>query len=241
MRRATLNDGLARWRRIADALSADIGAGRFAPGTRLPTEAELSRRFQVNRHTVRRALAHMTGEGRVRARRGSGTFVTDAPVLYPITARTRFGEIARGAERSVTAQSLGQHTEPATRAIASRLGIAPGTEVLVWRTRRAMGGRWTNAATHWLAADTSRGLVEAFASTGSLSAAFAALGHADYARRRSEITAALADGETASLLDLSEGDPVLIVRALDVDAWGAPLQWLETTFAAGSVALLVET
>ncbi len=236
-----MSDGLARWRRIADALGEDIGAGRFAPGARLPTEAELSARFEANRHTVRRALAHLATEGRVRARRGSGTFVTDAPVLYPITARTRFSEIAEGAERSVTAESLGHHVEPATSAVARRLGLAPGTDTRVWRTRRAMGGRWTSAATHWLAADASKGLIEAFAETGSLSAAFAALGHADYSRKRSEITAALADGETAALLDIEEGAPILLVRALDVDRSGAPLQWLETRFAASAVSLLVET
>lgn len=236
-----MSDGLARWRRIADALREDIGAGRFAPGARLPTEAELAERFAANRHTVRRALGHLIAEGRVRARRGSGTFVTDAPVLYPITARTRFSEIAHGAERSVTAETLDHHIEPADDAVAHRLGLAPDTDVLVWRTRRAMGARWTSLATHWLPAAPFEGLVEAFARSGSLSAAFAALGHADYSRSRSEISAGLADAETAAWLDLDPGDPVLVVRALDVDARGAPLQLLETRFAASAVSLLVET
>ncbi len=141
----------------------------------------------------------------------------------------------------MTAESLGHHIEPAGEAIARRLCLAPGTDVLVWRTRRAMGGRWTSLATHWLPAAPFEGLVEAFERSGSLSAAFAALGHADYSRSRSEISASLADPETAALLDLAPGDPVLVVRALDVDARGAPLQVLETRFAASAVSLLVET
>ncbi|MEM7567666.1 MAG: phosphonate metabolism transcriptional regulator PhnF, partial [Pseudomonadota bacterium] len=218
-----------------------IGAGRFAPGTRLPTEAELAARFGANRHTVRRALSHLAAEGRVRARRGSGTFVTDAPELNPITARTRFSEIADGIDRSVTAESLSHHIEPASDAVAHRLGLAPETDVLVWRTRRTIGPRWASLATHWLPAAPFDGLVEAFAQSGSLTAAFAQLGYENYARARSEISAGLADMESAPLLDMEPGDPILIVRALDVDANGAPLQLLETRFAADVISLLVET
>lgn len=236
-----MTDGLARWRRIADALGEDIRSGRFPPGTRLPTEAELAVRFAVNRHTVRRALAHLADEGRVRARRGSGTFVTDAPVPYPITARTRFSEIAREAKRAVKAETLDYRIEPADAPLARQLDLRPGAEVLVWRTRRAMGGRWTSLATHWLPAETSGGLIEAFSRTGSISEALKALGHEDYARRRSEIGAITADAEAAALLDLDEGEPLLLVRALDVYASGRPVQVLETRFAAHAVSLLVET
>ena len=45
------------WQGIHDTLAGEIGGGRYAPGAKLPTEAELAQRFGVNRHTVRRALA----------------------------------------------------------------------------------------------------------------------------------------------------------------------------------------
>src|SRR6478752_2672459 len=38
-------EGLTAWRQIADALTADIAAGRYAPGQQLPTETALAARF----------------------------------------------------------------------------------------------------------------------------------------------------------------------------------------------------
>ena len=45
------------WKSIAATLEAEIGQGHYRTGDKLPTEAALSARFGVNRHTVRRALA----------------------------------------------------------------------------------------------------------------------------------------------------------------------------------------
>ena len=62
----------AIWKSIAGTLSAEIAGGHYRPGDKLPTEAALSARFAVNRHTVRHALAALAAEGTVHARRGSG-------------------------------------------------------------------------------------------------------------------------------------------------------------------------
>ena len=67
------------WQGIHDTLAGEIGGGRYAPGAKLPTEAELARRFGVNRHTVRRALAALAEACRSRVRRGPGGLVPTAP------------------------------------------------------------------------------------------------------------------------------------------------------------------
>ncbi|MFC7539728.1 GntR family transcriptional regulator [Siccirubricoccus deserti] len=62
--------GVALWRQIAGSLEAEIAAGGLAPGARLPTEAELTARFRVNRHTVRRAMEELENRGLVRVEQG---------------------------------------------------------------------------------------------------------------------------------------------------------------------------
>lgn len=49
------------------------------PGSRLPTERELSDRLGVNRATVRKALARLELEGAITREVGRGTFIGDAP------------------------------------------------------------------------------------------------------------------------------------------------------------------
>jgi GntR family transcriptional regulator len=61
--------------RVAQALIEDISRGRYAVGTRLPTEADLEKRFGVSRATVRQAIRHLRELGLVTARAGIGTTV----------------------------------------------------------------------------------------------------------------------------------------------------------------------
>ena len=81
--------GATLWERIYRTLSDEINAGQYPAGAKLPTEAELSRRFAVNRHTVRRALDALQEEGRIHVRRGAGSFVTQGRIDYRIGLRTR--------------------------------------------------------------------------------------------------------------------------------------------------------
>lgn len=67
------------YRRIAGVLRVEIAAGELKAGSQLPTIAALARRFQVAPVTVREALRLLTEEGLIRARRGSGTYVAEAP------------------------------------------------------------------------------------------------------------------------------------------------------------------
>ncbi|MDD5707590.1 MAG: substrate-binding domain-containing protein [Kiritimatiellae bacterium] len=63
---------------IARTLEESLGAGRFSPGSRLPSEPELARHFGVNRRTIRRALQVLEQAAKVVRRRGHGTSVADA-------------------------------------------------------------------------------------------------------------------------------------------------------------------
>jgi len=73
---APLPRAATRHARVAQALIDEIARGRYAVGTRLPTEADLEKRFGVSRHTVRQAIRHLRDLGLVTARAGIGTTVT---------------------------------------------------------------------------------------------------------------------------------------------------------------------
>ena len=62
-------------RQVYDALVQQITVGRMRAGERLPSEADLVRRFGASRITVGRALRDLQVAGLVERRAGSGTFV----------------------------------------------------------------------------------------------------------------------------------------------------------------------
>ncbi|WP_084489343.1 GntR family transcriptional regulator [Nocardia niwae] len=66
-----------KYRRIAEALRREIEAGELQPGQRLPTEPELTDRFNVSLPTVRQALGVLRSEGLIESRHGIGSFVKE--------------------------------------------------------------------------------------------------------------------------------------------------------------------
>ena len=67
----------------------DIQNGRYADGSRMPTEAEYSELFRVSRQTVRKALAALEEQGVIRRVQGSGSYVN-----HPSQRRKKTGQIA---------------------------------------------------------------------------------------------------------------------------------------------------
>ncbi len=68
---------------IADQVRSLIAAGEFAPGSRLPAERELAKRFGVSRPSLREALIALEVEGYVDVRPGSGIMVTTLKSAAP--------------------------------------------------------------------------------------------------------------------------------------------------------------
>lgn len=63
--------------RLKDALELQINTGQIAAGSKLPTELELCRKYEVSRQTVRQALSLLQEKGLVHTIKGSGTYVED--------------------------------------------------------------------------------------------------------------------------------------------------------------------
>ncbi len=63
--------------RIHASLRAEILAGRYAPGSALPSERVLSERLGSNRHAIREALKRLQQAGLVRISQGGATRVRD--------------------------------------------------------------------------------------------------------------------------------------------------------------------
>jgi len=233
--------GVSLWRRIADELEQSIANGRFAPGGRLPGEIELAETFGVNRHTVRRAIAALAERGLVRAERGSGTYVEPPRIAYPIRARTRFSEIVGAAGRAVSGRLMASAIEPAESEIARPLRLRPGTAVLRLELLRHADRIPLCAATSWLPAERFPAAAKVYGSSNSITRMLAHFGVRDYARKRTQVTAAIADAAAAASLKIALGRPILVVESIDVDGAGVPVIATRARFPADRLTLTIDT
>lgn len=87
---------IVKHRSIFEELQKQIAAGKFADGKRLPSEAELSKRFGVSRPTAARALRDLQNMGIIRRRVGSGSFLNSSSVKVRHLEFHTFGFLVPG-------------------------------------------------------------------------------------------------------------------------------------------------
>ena len=228
------------WTSIAQTLRHEIASGHYVEGDKLPTEAALSARFGVNRHTVRHALKSLGEDGTVHARRGAGVFVTSTPTDYAIGRRVRFHQNLTAAGRIPAKEVLLLDTRTADPKEAEALQLETGAQVHAYEGLSLADGQPIAHFRSIFPADRFPGLLAALDSTRSVTAAFKVEGLADYTRASTRLTAKRATATQALHLRIEEGAPILRTVALNVDPEGAPVEYGHTWFAGDRVTLTVD-
>ncbi|MDX8346835.1 phosphonate metabolism transcriptional regulator PhnF [Cognatiyoonia sp. IB215446] len=230
----------AIWTSISNTLTRDIAEGRYGPGDKLPTEAALSARFGVNRHTVRRALAAMAQDGLVHARRGAGVFVAQKPTEYPIGRRVRFHQNLAAAGRSPAKEVLMCETRAADARETEALVLAPAAQVHVYEGLSLADDMPVAVFRSVFPAERFPGLLTDLMDTKSVTAALKRHGINDYTRASTRLTAKQATATQALHLRIAEGAPILRSVGINIDETGTPIEYGHTWFAGDRVTLTLQ-
>ena len=233
-------DGVALWRQIANRLQHDIGAGIYPPGGRLPTEAELSQHFRVNRHTVRRALEELSRGGMVRVEQGRGSFVTEDVLEYAVEARTRFSEWIRRHNKEPSGRVLQLKETAADQHVAAALGIRPGSKVVLLERLGFADERPVSLAQHYFPVVRMRGVLDALRGSTSITEALKAVGVSDYLRQLTRVTARLPNPDEAELLRMPRNRPLLVTENINVDRTGVVVEFGVSRYPTPRVQIVFE-
>jgi DNA-binding GntR family transcriptional regulator len=132
---------------LARHLADQIRSGRYAVGSTIPTEAELQRRFDVSRFTVREALRELKDRGLLTARAGVGTVVrASAPSTSFMQGAGTLEDVIQFGE-ATRMKLLGHEPVVADEALAEQIGARPGQELvrlslLRHRPRETVAAGW---------------------------------------------------------------------------------------------------
>lgn len=124
---------------IADDLRRDILRGIRAPGSALPSIAELVQRCETSTTTVRQAFNLLRSEGLVYGQQGKGMFVRQDRSRYHRFLGDLYGRRAQGSPMAAIVEHAGatprwEHRSTratATPTIADRLQLEPGDHVMI--------------------------------------------------------------------------------------------------------------
>lgn len=69
----------AKYIMVINKIKEWIQTGKVKPGDKIYSENELSKMFQVSRHTIRQAIGELVHEGLLYREQGAGTFIAEQP------------------------------------------------------------------------------------------------------------------------------------------------------------------
>ena len=198
------------YKRMQNEIRNRIASARLKPGDAVASERGLAKTHKVSLMTARHALVGLEREGVVERRRGAGTFVATPKIHFnKLMSYTEQMSSRCLAPRSRVLLAKVIEDEPE---VATRIGLPAGSRLLKIQRLRLTGEEPCALETCYLPAAEFHDLGSASLARKSL---FAILQH-DYgielACADEEITAIAADADTAELLSLTRGAPLLRIR-----------------------------
>lgn len=219
-----------RYTEIRRELEGAILSGRWPPGRRVPSEFELVARYGCARMTVNKALSELAAAGLIVRRRRAGSFVASPPTEQSVLEIHDIEAEALRDSKAYRFELMERMLRKATSADAGRLGVAPGTPVLVLHSVHfvadapfAAEDRLINLATVPSARD---------ADFSSMSPGGWLLAQIPWSRARHRISAVNADARTARSLRIAQGAACLVVSR---ETWlqDAPITQVDLTHPGG--------
>jgi GntR family transcriptional regulator len=209
-------------RRIRDVLRTRILAGVY--GTRpLPSEAQLAADFRASRNVVRDVLTLLRMEGLVDRIPGVGTFVVSGKAVQGLDRLRGLAEsFGTGPDRVVNHVLLAD-TVPATPAVAERLELDPGAEVIALERVRMLDGEPLSLDASYLPADVGRPLLEMDLAGNDVFVLLEQELGLPLGAAELSIEAIAADRTVADLLRVPDGFPLLFIDRLTYTDTGRPI------------------
>ncbi len=207
---------------LANILLGAISVGHFRAGNKLPSEAELCKRYNVSSMTVRRSINILLDKGVVQTTKGKGTFVR-ALKLDEITFGIK--EFTRLFDQYISVTILEARILPATKRIERQLGIKVGNDTI--SIKRLLSNKSGPIIYHqeFLIYDPHRPIVETEMEIVSLKGLFKGDEDTNLKGGHLSIEATKLTEKEAELFKGEEGEPAFRLEHTLKDFDDIPVMW----------------
>ncbi len=201
----------------------------FSPGVPLPTERELASALATSRTSVRQALTELVTEGRLTRRHGSGTYVAEPKLAWPLQMAS-FTQQAGSSGLVVESTFVASQRMRASDELARLLGVEPGAPVQrLERLRKVNGAPMALEHSH-LSAVRFPGLARSVRKAGSLYQVLGEQWNVTVVGAVETIETAPATPREAGLLDTDVGAPMMLLSRHSFDAHDQPVEWVRSWY-----------
>ena len=197
---------------ISSLLREEISSGLYEPSGKLPSEAELGRRFSVSRITVRLALDQLVEEKIVERKQGKGTYVSNKQFRHGLDTLRSFHETLLIQGLKPEMKLLSRQVVEIPEALRTTFATKNNQSMLIERLH-IVDGQPIALGKSYLPVEVQAINPESMAGKPSYKAIEEVTG-LQVIRADIAITAQLADKKVAELLEIEIGMPLLIMKRL---------------------------
>jgi len=212
------------YQQILKELKAQLKAGKYRPGQRMPSEAELMRAYGVSRMTVRLAIDGLEKQGYVTKVQGRGTFVRKRKIVQELSAISSWSENLRTQGLQVESRLLKKAEIAADEDAAEKLEVPAGTPLYYIERLKLVDGEPLGWGRIWVKKSQFPALIEQEEIVDSVYTVLEGRYGAELARATEVVEAMVATRELAARLSIAVGAPLLKVTRVTYDANDMPLE-----------------
>jgi GntR family transcriptional regulator len=224
-----------RYHRVRAHLRRRIETGEWRAGEQIPPEPVLMQEFGVSRGTVRQAVDALVRHGLLQREQGRGTFVRRPPVAAGLGDFFHFLEDLRLRGFAVTLRLVRRGVVPADETVARLLAVPAGTPLVVIRRLVLLDGEPFRLDDYHVAHDRFAGLLDDDVERNYVATLLETRYGVRLTRQQKWIEPVSLGAEEAALLEVSTGEPALLIESL---AYGVRTgtQEAQATGVAGTAA-----
>lgn len=204
---------------IYHTLATQIIDGTLPPGSKLPSERELSDLFSTTRITLREALQRMAAEGIIYLESRRGWFVTPPRLEYNPITKSLFHQMVESQGRRARTEVISMSTEVASPELCHKLELAPLSKLYCLRRLRYVDDRAVMFVEHYLKPAIFKGIFKLDLSK-SLTRTYQEHYGIKCGRATFDIYPTAANASVAQHLNLAEGSPLLMIIRVNYDTDG---------------------
>ncbi len=228
MSMATLrgDERLPRYQRVADQLRQEIADGHRRPGDQMPSENVLADQYSLAPGTIRQAVTQLVSEGVLERFQGKGTFVRRPNFDHSLFRFFRF--LGRPGNNEVPeGRILDRSIEPAPEHVSLRLEFELNLPAIRLRRLRLLQQQPVLLEEIWLSQGDFQPILDIDEKELGplLYPIYDELCGRTVANAEEQLTVESARRETAHILQIAEGEPVIVIERLAKGFDGTPLEW----------------
>lgn len=219
-------DGIAEiplYRHIEEDLLTQITDGDLQPGDMIPPERELCEHYGVSRITVRRAISELETRGYVRRHQGKGTFVSRTRIQREMGRLMSFSEEMQAQGHVPGSKLLNLQHRPADKSIASLLQLREGEPIWIVERLRLADDEVVSLSISYLHLPRHVYLTPLELDGHSSLWSLLASKGVRITEGNTTVRATIADSHYAELLDVEEGEPLLVREGVNYAMQGQPI------------------